>query len=138
MSDSCQVSVYMKGDALDPDVLTRMLGVQPTKAHRRGHVRQTSHGTEIVENTGLWSLTLRDHDAEVAPLIAELDRIASAGGCPVVSLPGVQFAFVDVLLIAETQDRGGATLQTTLDPKALSALLRLGVDVELTFAAVVP
>jgi hypothetical protein len=138
MPASCQVSLHIKGDALDPDLISGILAVQPTRAHRMGHAWTTSGGSGVVEKTGLWRLTVQGDDAEVSALIAVIDRIVMSGGTALASLPGVESAFVDVLLLADVDERGGGTGQLTLDSNAVQILGRLGLPVEFTFAAVVP
>lgn len=138
MSESCQVSLYVKGDTIDPEVISEMLGIQPTKAHRKGHVWRTSHGSEIVEKTGLWRLTLQSEGTGVSTLIAEIDRLVQTAGVTVSELPGAEVAFVDVLLLGKGGDDGGGSCEVTLDPDVVQVLGRLGLPVEFTFAAVVP
>jgi hypothetical protein len=138
MSGSCQVSLYLKGEELDPDVVSRILGASPTKSHIKGHVSHTAHGSTIVEKTGLWRLTLRGNIAELPPLIVEIGRIVQASGCVALDLPGVDVAFMDILLIATADDGGGGTIELSLDAGAAQALGRVGLPVEFTFAAVVP
>ena len=37
-ADRISVALYIYGDKLDPDEVTRLLGVQPTWAHRKGEI----------------------------------------------------------------------------------------------------
>lgn len=48
-----------KGDRLEPNEITRLLGVAPTIAYRKGEIYQRTRGREIRGRTGLWRLTTR-------------------------------------------------------------------------------
>lgn len=47
------ISVYLKGDGLDPEDLTVRLGTKPTRAHAKGERWTTPTNGEVVEKTGL-------------------------------------------------------------------------------------
>lgn len=51
--DRVTVSVRVSGDALDPDEVTRALGVRPTFAASKGD-RRTSGSREVTQRTGVW------------------------------------------------------------------------------------
>lgn len=51
--DRITVSVRAGGDDLDPEAVTRALGVAPTFAARKGE-RRRSGGGEVVQRTGVW------------------------------------------------------------------------------------
>lgn len=63
--------------------------------------------------------------------------IALTGGAPLTSLPGVESAFVDVLLLTDVEEMRGGTGQLTLVSDTVQILGRLGAPVEFTFAVVV-
>ena len=48
-------AVSVGGDRLDPDEVTRLLGIKPTYAARKGD-RRRSGGREVVQRTGVWYL----------------------------------------------------------------------------------
>jgi hypothetical protein len=45
------------GDRLEPDRITKLLGLQPTVAYRKGEVYLRSRGREARGRTGLWRLS---------------------------------------------------------------------------------
>jgi hypothetical protein len=43
------------GDNLDPEQVTKLLGMEPTRAHAKGqHYRRSERGQELVGKTGVW------------------------------------------------------------------------------------
>ena len=55
--DRIAVAVRIIGDTLDPDRLTRMLGVAPTLARRKGEPMERD-GATVEQPTGIWSYAL--------------------------------------------------------------------------------
>ena len=55
--DEVRVSVRVASDALDPDEVTRLLGVAPSFAARKGEVRR-SEGRAVTQRTGVWYVDL--------------------------------------------------------------------------------
>ena len=73
------------GDALDPDEISRVVGQQPTRAHRRGQrYKPGPRSPEVTGKTGVWyfstkrnvpSKDLRDHlDALVSLVLPAADE----------------------------------------------------------------
>ncbi|MGC1305574.1 MAG: DUF4279 domain-containing protein [Caulobacteraceae bacterium] len=49
------------GDDLDPDAVSRLLGARPTAGARKGDVRLSASGREVVARSGSWRLRAEDH-----------------------------------------------------------------------------
>ena len=73
------VALRIMSDDLDPDEITRLLGVEPTSIAGKGDVCRTRAGREILTKTSIWSV--RADDAKPGDLddciVALLDRISS-------------------------------------------------------------
>jgi hypothetical protein len=54
-------SLSFAGDKLNPAGISKLLGVEPTTAYRKGEVYKRSRGHEVVGRTGLWLLSSRGH-----------------------------------------------------------------------------
>lgn len=65
------VSFVLVGADLDPETITDLLGLQPTRARRRGEVIR-SHPSSVYP-TGSWSLQSDLHDSE--PIEAHVTRL---------------------------------------------------------------
>lgn len=72
------VALRLFGDDLDPEELTRILGVEPSSAHRKGDViRSSVSGAAGVRKSGLWLLRASDRipgnlDGQVGELLEQL------------------------------------------------------------------
>jgi len=79
--DRVSVSLRISAPDLDPDIVTRRLGVQPTFAARRGDERPSKGGT-ITQPVGIWIVGLANSpEWELADAIsAVLDRVPSDVG----------------------------------------------------------
>jgi len=55
--DRLEIELRVTGDGLDPDRITRMLGVNPTLAGRKGE-EIDRHGVPERQRTGVWSYAL--------------------------------------------------------------------------------
>jgi hypothetical protein len=58
MPELARVTVGLRifGDALDPDEITRLLGIEPTGLARKGDIHRTASGREVVARSGSWRL----------------------------------------------------------------------------------
>lgn len=68
--DEVSVTLALYSEALDPEEITRALGVGPTSAHRRG---ERPRPRSAPARTGAWFLGERGRDAE--PAEAVIDRV---------------------------------------------------------------
>ncbi|AWN49404.1 hypothetical protein DK419_26175 [Methylobacterium terrae] len=69
------VSLRILGAALDPDEVTRLLGVEPTGCARQGDTRRTASGREVVARSGSWRLAsdaVGDLNTQIAALLTKL------------------------------------------------------------------
>lgn len=55
--DRLEIALRVASDDLDPDRITRMLGVNPTFAARKGEAVDV-HGVPIIQRTGTWRYAL--------------------------------------------------------------------------------
>lgn len=138
MSDSgylYKVAVYVKGDDLEPSDLTAKLNVEPTQSHRKGDKWLTSTGREVIEKTGLWSLSVDTSSGELSDIIYELGSMLKIDGEPLAHVSGVDEAYLDIF-IATDANGGGGECQFHLDEKCILALNKFQLPVRFTIAVV--
>lgn len=76
------VSLYFYGDDLDPDAVTRALGVAPSRCGRKGELVVGTAGRSRVVKTGYWRLQSQDSlsgdmDWQIAEMLAQMtDSVA--------------------------------------------------------------
>ena len=80
--DAKHVSFRISGDDLDPDRLTRLTGLQPTTAYRKGDLRIRRQTGQLggPYQTGMWLISTEEHVEKVGPTLEDhinwlLDRL---------------------------------------------------------------
>lgn len=69
------VGLRVVGDTLDPDEITRLLGIVPTGSARKGDVRRTAADREVTAQSGSWRLDADvpgDLNTQIGSLLSEL------------------------------------------------------------------
>ncbi len=121
------VSLRITGDALDPEEITRLLGIEPTRCTCKGDVRRIASGREVIAQVGSWVLSADTPDGLDAGIVALLGRLPND---PAVWRDLNESYRCDMFCGLFMQDSNeGAELQ----PQVLSMLgdrgLRLGLDI---------
>ena len=57
-------SLRVFGDELLPEDITARLGAMPSESYRKGDVKRTRSGREVVRKTGMWLLDVQDKEPE--------------------------------------------------------------------------
>lgn len=109
-----KVAVYIKGDGLDPSDLTAKLKIEPTQSHRKGDKWLTSTNREVIEKTGLWSLSADTDSRELSDIINELSSMLKFDGVSMTHISGVEEAYLDIFIAADADDTGGGGVNSSL------------------------
>ena len=77
MPELARISVGLRifGDDLDPDEITRLLGIEPTGSARKGDTHRTASGRNVVARSGSWRLDAGvpgDLNTQIGALLAKL------------------------------------------------------------------
>jgi hypothetical protein len=132
---SYEVALYLKGDNLYPEELTLHLGVEPTRAHKKGEAWLTSTGKKVVEQTGLWAISLRD-SGDVSTGIRQLVAKFSGRENSLLDLSNIEEAYFDVFVAREADEDGGGTSEFDIDATTAAALGKLALPIRLTVVVV--
>lgn len=128
------VALYVRGDALDPELVTKHLGVEPTKAQKKGQEFIASSGREFAAKNGLWSLVSKSESTSLDRHLAEL--LSGLGGCKGIdSIPGVEDAYIDVFVALVSDKDGEAKCALSVDPATLDGLAMLGLPLRISMTA---
>jgi len=131
-----RVSVYLKGDGLDPDAVTSLLAVNPTQSHRKGDKWLTSTRKEVVEKTGLWSLSVEPGSRDLSEILGELSSKICKKNDSLANVSGVEEAYVDVFVAVDADDLGGGGCEFELDVPCVRALSNLQLPIRFTVTVV--
>ena len=101
-----EVSIYLKGDCLDPNTISNRLGVEPTRSHRKGDKWITSSGAVVTERTGLWVLSMSRAKDVSSALHGASSGLRLNQIKPLDSF-GIDDAFIDIFISSDVDDNGG-------------------------------
>jgi hypothetical protein len=126
------VALYLRGEDLDPDAVTKTLGISPSRFQRKGEKKVTSTNHEYVAKIGMWGLIADSDSYLLGDHITQLASSIAVGGDVLSSLTGVQEAYVDIFVAATADEDGDGTCEFELSKENLVALERMGLPVRLT------
>lgn len=130
-----EVSVYLKGDNLVPEVLTARLGIEPSRSHKRGDKSTTPTGKEIVKQTGLWKFGIHTKSPiDLPSLLESIGTKLLLREVVLADLPGVEEAYIDIFIAKGANEGGGGTCEFHLNRASLNALGKLDLPVQFTVA----
>lgn len=134
---SWNVTLYFRGQDLDPGVITKTLGFAPTRSRQRGKLEISSSGREVHPKVGVWAWAVQSEDADLGVHVAMLSRrLAGAGDLR--NIDNVEDAFIDVHLVSTREaDRDGQAFWS-MSPQLLRRMAELQLPVNWTIDIVAP
>ncbi|MGO9772716.1 MAG: DUF4279 domain-containing protein [Roseiarcus sp.] len=127
-----EVTIYLRGDALEPEAITRALGINPSRAQKKGDVHTTSTNHKVVRKIGLWavdskskSLELSDHLSEV---LGKFDTTLISLG----ALPSVEEAYIDIFYAYSSEDIMNVDIEFCVTKPQIDTISRLGLKLQTT------
>lgn len=125
----CSLSINIHGDELDPLIVTKILGVQPSSSWRRGETHITSRGNKVIRKTGLWNFKPDCRSRDISDHITEfLTRIKIDRSIFEV-VPFVEHAEISFFFYGYTGESGIGTVNFIIRGDQWRALSRYGLDV---------
>lgn len=129
----CRLSVYLKGDSLRPDEISKLVGFEPTEGRCKGEAWATPSNKRVVEKTGHWiwtrSTKTNDVGAELSEFLLMFPEELLLG-----KLPGVTNAFLDVFIANTADESGGGEGNLVLSPQCLTRLATIALPLQVTIA----
>lgn len=124
-------AIYLRGEYLDPEVASRVIGVQPTRTQKKGERQVTSTGHELTVKLGLWALVV---ELDSPSLDTHLEKLVGSlpSGTSLSSIAGVEDAYVDVFVALVSSSDGDAKCELSVSPKVLKSLASLGLPIRLS------
>ncbi len=131
-----EVSLYLRGDNLDPNIVSKKLGITPTTSHVKGGKRITSTNREYVAKIGLWAISVDSESRELSDHVSLLVSKIKVDGTLMRSIEGVQEAYIDVFIAKDADEDGGGTFEFEMSQENISALGRLNLPIRYEVALV--
>ena len=130
------VTIYLRGDDLDPAHVSTVLGIAPSKSQSKGQKKVTPTNHAVVANIGLWALVTETKSSDLPVLIQELASKIGDREPVLTGIAGAEEVYVDVFVVTHVADDGGGTCEFQLNPENVRALDRFGMPVHFTVAVV--
>jgi hypothetical protein len=133
--DLGMVALYLKGDKLQPDVITSLLGIEPTKARGSGQLRSKS-GYDGKRVGGLWEFSVDFQSEGAVPVLEKLLETLVRSGVDLSRLPGVDEAFIDFFISREALEDGQLDVSLSFPSPVIELLARTKLRFQFTFAGI--
>ena len=129
------VTIILRGQELDPDLVTTAIGVSPTNSQMKGDRVLSESGLSATRKHGLWRLKLSRRTSSISEVIEE--AVASIGSFEgsALDLPGVENATLDIFAAVDGSD-GRSDFDLTINPEQIGVLARLGLSIAVTMASI--
>jgi len=116
------VVLYLRGDALDPGLVTAMLGTNGSKMLAKGDTWTTSADKEVTARVGLWTLDAEAGSNSLSDQIGWLRNKLGAAKCSLLDIPGVDQAEVSAFIALGSNSQGNGDYSTELSADDLAWL----------------
>jgi hypothetical protein len=130
------VVMYIRGNELDPDAVTKTLGVNPSNSYRKGKGRVALKSCEVVANTGVWSLRADSDSSMISDHVAQLLSNLPPDRGVLNGLRGVEDAFIDIFMALPANKNGEGTCEFNFTTENVAALAKTGLPVFVTVCVV--
>lgn len=124
------VAVYIRGDRLRPDEISRWLRIQPTRSQEKGVL--VPGVKPVVAKIGLWGLIAETKSPSIADHVDELLGKLRSTETPINKLTGVEEAYLDVFIAPDNETKPTAAMEAVIREDHIQALSRLGLSIHFT------
>lgn len=123
------VALYLRGCAIDPLLVSSLLGVEPTKSRIKDQKWQTRTGHQVIAKTGFWELTAQSVSEDIADQISWLRHKLSATKCLPIDIPGVEEIELSIFVALGSDAEGVTDYNSRITAEDLAWLDSLGCTV---------
>lgn len=120
------VAIYLKGHRLDPDHVSQVLGIQPSRSQKKGGFRAES--TKFIAKIGMWTHKIKSDSRLISDLIDELLKQIGNPPTPLNEIDGVEDAHLDILFALDGDDGAKETVEFALTKNQIARLSQLGLS----------
>lgn len=124
------VTVYLPGDQLRPDLISRALSLQPSTSQTKGEI--FSESKMALAQIGLWALTAQTQSFSIADHVDELLGKIGVPATPLNELEGVEEAYPDIFVTLDHECTERIASEGMLTNESLRRLQDLGLGMQFT------
>lgn len=129
------VSIYLRGDRLDPAELTALLGVEPSFSNKKGdELKSPVSSAKGQARTGLWRLSAHSNSSFLSEHIAELRNSLPSQAQNLLSLPHVEEAYLDIFLPIDFDGADEKSVALALSSSDITFIQSLGLSIQFTMS----
>ena len=126
------VTLYLRGDNMDFEEVTRLLGVEPDKVQRKGDFMVPGHPRSAVYKNNTWRLSEKSETDDVSGTFLRLMSKLSPG-TRLCDIAGMTEGLFDVFFVQSVDDgRLGEDIEYDLRPDVLMQIAAHGLPVYFT------
>lgn len=123
-------SIYLRGDQLEPEYVSNILGISSTYSQKQGELRPGSK--KLVAKIGVWRFTAETKSDCIADHINDLLATIKNISTPMNQIKGVEEAFMDIFIGLDENPSLRQTLEFSVSKEQINLLGRLGLALEIT------
>ncbi|MFA5122999.1 DUF4279 domain-containing protein [Zavarzinia sp.] len=138
------VSLYLRGDQLDPNLVSEALGRAPDRSQRKGERQAGVHGREYIRKIGVWAIksdpdfesnkdfrsdSVSDH---VDSLLSKINF--SRENLSIIN--DLEEVYIDIFVAMDEEKDGGGTCDFELSASQVEGLSKLGAPIRFTIAVI--
>jgi hypothetical protein len=120
------VAIYLRGDELSPDHVSKLLGVQPSRCQKKGEFKLGS--TRFIAKIGVWTLGARSNSRSISELVEELFQKIGNPPVRLDGIEGVEDAYLDIFVPLSQRGKMDETLEFALTKSQIAKLGQLGLS----------
>jgi hypothetical protein len=131
---SYYIGLYIRGEMLDPTLVSRVLDKEPDYLHKTGDKFPLRSGGFGTRNISIWSLSIKGEKKDINDAInhfcelhLEKFELFSNSGGSILNIEGVDEAYVDILVLAPDNKK---SIFFNIGQKEIQILAKFGVSID--------
>lgn len=125
-----EVNLYLRGDTLQPEFISRVMGIDPTLSQSKGGA--VAGAKRAIAKIGMWSLRAKCTSPVIIEHIDELLKQLSRRKEPFSKINGVDEAYIDIFAAFDDERKPARSIALSFTPTYLKEFTRLGLTIKLT------
>jgi hypothetical protein len=124
-------AILLRGEKLDPALVSKMVGIQPSQSQKKGGFKPGS--TKFIAKFGMWALKVKSETRPLLELIDELFKQIGDPPTPLNTIEGVEDARLDIFFALEEAGTK-ETIEFVLAANHIKSLSEFGLSLSVTMS----